>query len=537
MMSSFTKPLTVNACPELAKIQAKLGIPLADGSTICEDCLIVSVDSETFGWSRDPEHQVLTEGGYAVLDTRKLKSLPPYASNFDITSYIECYHIRPKETSMLRNGKAKHWGSNFDHAEDFHYGRTECVVRSQIEHFTKSVLMIPIVTSPTGFLPVYLIYQGTDDDPKKIGKFATPPFQFMTLPCIVESIELQTISGKAIEGNIGLASVAATLNLVEDAFHNAGNDAMVQLVAPIQMAITEYRQRIPEQKHIINDVPRNELLRRLGERARQTPPPLIIGTKEHCNRCGSDQHTQTKQRGSCPVRNVGTCKRCLGYNQHITAKCYMGADDNNLERRRLDNHATTAAECARLNRPIPTYVPLGQTNISRRDHILEPVVPRNQAARVAHALAPLPAHQSLPAQQITNLFANMQINGVQVNGMAGSGGQTNSVSTSPSRVAANGPSTLPAGGAADPTSLSVTTTSQSMVNAPTGSTSGGIAAMSVNSINSVTVTPAAVPTTWGQTVAPFARTQQTPVQNRGGGGRRRTERGGLGQGHRTGREA
>jgi hypothetical protein len=203
MSSTVTMP-TVNSCAGLTWLQAKLGIPLEDGSILHEDCLIVSVDSESYGWSE--KHGVMTEGVISIMDTRKIRHLPSNPSNSDIMSLIACYHFRPKETSMLENGV---WNDvDFNHANHFHYGRTIFLPRSQIEPLVKSLLMISNSTSPSGYLPVHMIFRGKTDDPEKIGGFALPAFDFMSLPCLVDEVELQDISRAALQCNVGLKSVA-----------------------------------------------------------------------------------------------------------------------------------------------------------------------------------------------------------------------------------------------------------------------------------------------------------------------------------------
>ena len=370
-MSQFTRTSTVSA------VQAALRLPDREGERPPHQAfLIASIDIEKYGWPA--EFKPVTEIGIAILDTRDIQALPANASNIDILSRIRCYHLRPKESGHLSNGK--NWrGVNFDHARDFDFGHSEWITRDQVENALRKLLQVTSPERPEVVLPVHMIIQGGIRDLEDIGEFATPEFKLVKFSNM-EIEDLQDIASAAIRdlGSVGLANITRTLGLDLVNQHNAANDAMAQLVSALFIAIQEYRQRTPTDLQPANDVPAADLMQTLSSKAKATHLPIVIGTYIHCERCGNDEHVTE----DCKER-VGTCKRCLGYNRHVTAKCWCSAKDEKLEEQRLANYKRTEQNLKKMCRKVPKYKPLAESGLSRVDHILEPLTPRGSATIAA----------------------------------------------------------------------------------------------------------------------------------------------------------
>jgi hypothetical protein len=342
---------TVKRTPAVADLQAMLGLPDPDGKRVSHaPALIVSVDIEKYGF-QSVEHPA-TEIGIAVLDTRDVQNLPVGASNLDILKRIRCYHFRPKESGFLRNGKD--WGGvDFDRANNFGFGKSEWITRAQIKAAVQKLLCIPDPTRPGEQIPVHVITQGGDGDLTGVGGFGMPKFDFLNLLSGAKKHELQVLAPDALPDlpKVGLASILIELGLCLDGQHNAGNDAMAQLVCTLLIAIDEHRQSTcigPQPK---NDTAPSELLQALAHHAQSINFPTVVGSHILCLRCGAIGHEQR----ACQA-HVGTCKRCLGYNRHRTEFCFFG-NGAYLEKKRQENYDRTKQHNDRLGRATAPFVP------------------------------------------------------------------------------------------------------------------------------------------------------------------------------------
>ena len=220
-----------------------------------------------------------------------------------------------------------------------------------------------------------MITQGGVGDLEDIGKFAKPPFDLKNLSSIDRTDDLQVIARGIVNlGRPGLDNICKKLGLIFPNQHNAGNDAMAQLVCAVYIAMLEWRQRMPLPLYTIIDLPAHLIM---GTLSTSTRRPLLIGSRLHCERC-SDDHLP----GVCHWK-VGYCLRCLAWNKHATTNCPFGADNEKLEERRQSNHAHTIRVCRRQGHRAPEYVSLIESGLSRIDHILEPLVPRDQQVAAA----------------------------------------------------------------------------------------------------------------------------------------------------------
>lgn len=362
-------------------LQVKLGLDGADGlQPPPKPWLIASADAEKYGWGGQSP---VTEIGFAVLDTRRLQNLPPNASNLDILLAIDCYHYRPKESAFLKNGK--NWsGNNFDKAEFFDYGISEFVHRTQVQSAVMQILDVGI--------PVHMIVQGKLADLSDTSKFAKPPFDLLNHPCLTVKQDLQEVTPTALPQlpRVGLDAVVAHLELIFPNQHNAGNDAMAQLVSAVLIAIMDQRARIGP---VTADIPPKEIFQALKRNAQSRLLNPIVGVFEFCFRCGRDGHVANR---ACTI-HVGACRRCLAWNQHRTEFCFWSPGDM-LEQRRKTNYDRTKAYNDRLGRQTAPYVSYVDANLTSADHILELEV-SNLAPQVNQGLSQV-QHQSIPLQPI-----------------------------------------------------------------------------------------------------------------------------------------
>ncbi|KIW05157.1 uncharacterized protein PV09_03708 [Verruconis gallopava] len=414
----------------VAHTQAMLGLPNPDGTKPPHvDKIIASVDVEDLSCNRN---WPILEVGIARLDTRNVYNLDPEThDDLEYLKHIEAYHFRFQEVYHMRN-TARWLSADYDRADRFLYGKSEIITREQLQSVISQLLHVQDTQNQGAYRDVHMITQGGTHDLTNLGKFAKPKFNFTEVVPNMTLEELQITARNASMSIFAacngqrpsIEKITRGVGLECLLLHNAGNDAVTQLACNIKLALQEYRERttLSEQQEEAemsqNDESQNA--KGLAGQAHSEGYALFKPNFYHLledeadlvkddSSSNAELQDDSKQQEDDALRLMYKLSGYLkdmpsqpivGWIVTANPSSNSGRVEDRLELTRLKNYQNSWAKDVSRGRTPKPYIPLAQTNLSEKDHVLESEEGRAaiSAARQEAALAKaLQDAQSFPA--------------------------------------------------------------------------------------------------------------------------------------------
>ncbi|KAL2164596.1 hypothetical protein VTH06DRAFT_3813 [Thermothelomyces fergusii] len=207
-----------------------------------EFALFVAIDVEA--WEQD--QGLITEIGIAMLDTSKIKDIPPGEGCQNWFPLIEARHIRIKENSWATNSRFVRGCAN-----SFNFGTTEFVVESEVAQLLKDIIDNATFVDPADGTkrprPVILVFHESSSDIKYL-KFVS--YHVEAARNVIDVIDTRTMHQHLVRSNdsASLASVLFHLGIPSQFLHNAGNDAVYTLQAMVGLAAKKLKASLERRR-------------------------------------------------------------------------------------------------------------------------------------------------------------------------------------------------------------------------------------------------------------------------------------------------
>jgi hypothetical protein len=205
----------------------KIDISLPVPHPFHTDAVLIAIDVEA--WECD--QSVITEVGLAVLDTRKLSSMPPGRNGESWFKLIEARHLRMMEYEHLVNEKYVR-----GNPLGFNFGTSEPASVHDVSYAMEDIF--DSACSPSR--PIVLVGHDLDSDIRYLGKLGFTPLAHRA---VADSVDTQgmwrCVNGFNIDGQTKLASLLDVLGVPYSGLHNAGNDAVYTMQACLGLAVLE----------------------------------------------------------------------------------------------------------------------------------------------------------------------------------------------------------------------------------------------------------------------------------------------------------
>ncbi|KAI0143541.1 hypothetical protein GGR57DRAFT_518358 [Xylariaceae sp. FL1272] len=185
----------------------------------------VCVDVEAYERNND----IITEFGFAILDTEDVEDVAPGERGEDWFPMIEAHHIRISEYSYMTNSEYVKGCP-----ESFNFGKSAMV---SIKNINGVIGQLLGDLQPKDNRPVVLVGHDLPQDIKYLGKVG---YDLHGESCLViDEIDTKSMSQRLQRYPNGrsLDTVCGELEIPGYNYHNAGNDAVYTLRAMISMAI------------------------------------------------------------------------------------------------------------------------------------------------------------------------------------------------------------------------------------------------------------------------------------------------------------
>ncbi|KAI0024745.1 hypothetical protein F4780DRAFT_775680 [Xylariomycetidae sp. FL0641] len=189
-----------------------------------ESMRFVCVDVEAY----ERDANVITEIGFAVLDTEDTMDVPPGESGRNWFSLIKTFHFRVKEYEFLVNRQF------VDGCPDaFNFGQSEFV---PINMINRAIGRIIGDEESDDTRPVIMVGHDIQQDLRYLRKVG---FNVWRVPHFADEVDTKSLAQRMERGmnGRGLETICNTLGIMGRNFHNAGNDAYYTMCAMIALAI------------------------------------------------------------------------------------------------------------------------------------------------------------------------------------------------------------------------------------------------------------------------------------------------------------
>ncbi|KAI1002368.1 hypothetical protein K3495_g5838 [Podosphaera aphanis] len=201
--------------------------------------VFISVDVEA--WERNPN--MITELGFATLDTRDISTIPPGEGGKNWVKAIRPRHFRINEHLECINTDYVHGC-----ADRFEFGSSEFIDLKDVPQAISSIFKHPFSKkedTPTVDNSQRNIVLVGHDVVSDVNFLKTAGFDICTIPNLVEAIDTALMYRyfKRELNPRNLGATIADLGVVGWNLHNAGNDAFYTLRAMIAIAIKQLQQR------------------------------------------------------------------------------------------------------------------------------------------------------------------------------------------------------------------------------------------------------------------------------------------------------
>lgn len=211
--------------------------------------IFISVDIEA--WERDS--RIITELGFATLDTRDILSVPPGERGVNWRNYIRPLHFRIEEHRFYTNGDfVAGCGDRFE------FGKSEFISIKDVSRVISDCFRYPFsgsgkedVTSEELQRKIVLVGHDIKSDIKFLKSIDFDVYDLQNLHEIVDSALMFRVLKREMNTR-SLGSILADVGIIGWNLHNAGNDAVYTLQAVIAVAIKHLEERQRQKETNIN---------------------------------------------------------------------------------------------------------------------------------------------------------------------------------------------------------------------------------------------------------------------------------------------
>ena len=293
------------------------------------DAVLVSMDIE----SETREHNIITEIGLSMLDTREIKDPSTDKGLYEWLTTLQCTHLRVEDSSKKIARVHDRHGRPLWAARDFAFGRSKWTSLSAACHVLKdSFSIMDDRNSSAGKPPRYrnVIVMGhawgnEDAYLRKLGD----GFTLKSFGTVIAVVDTQILNRKGRDPP-SLSTLLCNIGISPEHLHNGGNDAAYTTVACVGNEV----ERLKHQELIVSTgvgMTARSAVERLEEKGKEIQEtfPLdpyrcdICGMRNHstddcysmirCTACGKVGHPRNNCRWS-------TCEECHEPG-HIKEKC------------------------------------------------------------------------------------------------------------------------------------------------------------------------------------------------------------------------
>ena len=216
--------------------------------------------------SYEYNHNVITEIGFAILDTMEIKFIPPGERGKNWQSKIRARHIRINEHVGYQNSE---FVSGC--AERFEFGSSEFVDLADIPKFVADCFRPPYSADigpeeasnlypPAEKRNIVLVGHDANIDIRYLQKLGYNPHQLSNLLEVVDTATLDKV-WKQHNQQRSLGNILYDLDMVSWHLHNAGNDAVYTLWAMIGVALCNADLRVARGSHMSSEALRFEVVK------------------------------------------------------------------------------------------------------------------------------------------------------------------------------------------------------------------------------------------------------------------------------------
>ncbi|KAI3393312.1 hypothetical protein diail_4445 [Diaporthe ilicicola] len=197
-----------------------------------DHAVFICFDVETY----EKSPGLVTELGFAVLDTQKLKDVPPGAGSRNWFDLIQGRHIRIKEYSYMRNTEYVQ-----GYPDNFMFGESELVPLTEVLEVLEEI-MSP--KSESGQLrKVVLVGHDIAQDIQYLNSLDFDVHGMENLLEVADNQKLHQHRCKFYQGQ-SLCAVLAGLDIQYRYLHNAGNDAVFTLQSFLCLAVITRKESL-----------------------------------------------------------------------------------------------------------------------------------------------------------------------------------------------------------------------------------------------------------------------------------------------------
>ncbi|ROV89562.1 hypothetical protein VSDG_08547 [Cytospora chrysosperma] len=194
--------------------------------------VFICVDVETY----EKSPGLVTELGFAILDTQDLVGVPPGEGAQDWFKLIQARHLRIKEYSYMKNTEYV-----VGCPESFVFGNSEFVPLDKILKVTDEIMSPRL---PSGELrKVVFIGHDVKQDIALLESIDFDVYEMRNLLEVVDNQKLHQHRHRFYNGQ-GLSAVLAGLEIPYMFLHNAGNDAVYTLQSLIRLAVLKRQESL-----------------------------------------------------------------------------------------------------------------------------------------------------------------------------------------------------------------------------------------------------------------------------------------------------
>jgi hypothetical protein len=229
-----------NMYRQVERTQVSLGLIPLSSDTPDSDVIYIAVDVESY----ERNHNMITEIGFATLDTRDLKGVPHGVAGKDWHKFIRARHVRVNEYKHYTN-------SEFVRGcpDQFEFGESEFVDLKDVPRLIASCFKHPYsakdveTNTPEEEEKRNIIFLGHDtkQDVAYLRKLGYDPSNLANIDFQDTVAMWRAVTGE--QSARGLSHIMYALELESWNTHNAGNDAVYTVHAMIGICIKELEKK------------------------------------------------------------------------------------------------------------------------------------------------------------------------------------------------------------------------------------------------------------------------------------------------------
>ena len=206
--------------------------------------VFIAIDVESY----EQNHNIITEIGFASLDTKDIEKLPPGTSGINWQSKVNARHIRIKENMGYHNSKFVDGC-----ADKFEFGSSEVVEKAQIHNTLAECFRYPLRLISSGYdnsqegsdlnqRNIVVVGHDVRNDIKYLQKLGYNLLQLSNVLEVIDTVALDK-AWKEHSQPRSLGTILYELDMPSWHLHNAGNDAVYTLWAMLGVTIQNADKR------------------------------------------------------------------------------------------------------------------------------------------------------------------------------------------------------------------------------------------------------------------------------------------------------